>query len=879
MHINTTTTFSFIIMSAPSRHTILNYYLTFQRDANTHPSFEEVRREFIPKTLIEKLIANTFDPFSTINDSIAKITTDHYLLRRIDDENIHRRYFENPNIKFTTEYLKENLDITAKLMMEFFKYEGKSSEENQQFMMAIQNTVCSNWYNGFKNFILGNDIDNTCTFTASRCNRGMHPFSLRYLKEKMTPLVYVNMKKNFVICDKDILNGSCDCNFMEVTPQKIESLLTIINEKNTICKSQSTALAGLGYNSEPEFYEKEELVATLESYKNQVRTKHLDSKHSFPGTPLTSKQEKTKIQNEMRIKFIDNGLTNETVCSLRKSLKENKIILNKQFDALLKCLTKKVHFVRDMGCIALNPICKNEFDINEEFEELVEIPLTDEQLEANVVRDAIAYEKWKQQEAAMKMAKLQEDEAKWSKYDESSLRYADSIIARKLNVSFEDFDTCPTECFQLWQKYQPTMKLIVFKNQYFKLLSKNLDDMNGNIHNFWEKAFNNTFVEEDTKVITEEMICMNKLDTINKIRIEKQEEPLSMDKFIENRKLYTKYYQTSIHMNIDFITFKTESEKGIIFSTNHISESKAIQLLEKIEEDDKKAEASLRDVKAILDFGIMGSSASPTIFDGRASPNTIKSKISKQERKARRVMRRERNNFSDSDSDSDSDSEDEETMEEFTNFNGLEYFSNTSSRTKMTLTKSEGQNYHIIRNHIEEKRFEITIGPFETEEAANKMMGKINETKKCGFVPRVEESTTYHVIRWNEANGTNAQKKRFKTGTNDQFAYLIDVVTTMCEHLKVTKYDFKTNISGDMFNDWLESDMENRGFTKSAKSSMKIIKKKSINVSNKVKFEWVQMLKEKNLTKDQFSLEKFAQSKNTPASALCERSSNLIQNL
>jgi hypothetical protein len=114
-------------------------------------------------------------------------------------------------------------------------------------------------------------------------------------------------------------------------------------------------------------------------------------------------------------------------------LKENKLILNKQFDALLKCLTKKVHFVRDMGCIALNPICKNEFDINEEFEELVEIPLTDEQIEMNALRDAIVCEKWKQHEASIKMAKLQEDEAKWSKYDESSLRYEDSILARKLN--------------------------------------------------------------------------------------------------------------------------------------------------------------------------------------------------------------------------------------------------------------------------------------------------------------------------------------------------------------------------------------------------------------------------------------------------------------
>ena len=141
MHIITTTISSLYKMSAPSRNTLLNYYLTFQRDANTHPSFEEVRREFIPKTLIEKLITNTFDPFSTINDSITKIITDHFLLRKIDDENIHRRYFENPTIKFTTEYLKENLDITAKLMMEFFKYEGKYSEENQQFMMAIQNTV------------------------------------------------------------------------------------------------------------------------------------------------------------------------------------------------------------------------------------------------------------------------------------------------------------------------------------------------------------------------------------------------------------------------------------------------------------------------------------------------------------------------------------------------------------------------------------------------------------------------------------------------------------------------------------------------------------------------------------------------------------------
>jgi hypothetical protein len=82
-----------------------------------------------------------------------------------------------------------------------------------------------------------------------------------------------------------------------------------------------------------------------------------------------------------------------------------------------------------------------------------------------------------------------------------------------------------------------------------------------------------------------------------------------------------------------------------------------------------------------------------------------------------------------------------------------------------------------------------------------------------------------------------------------------------------------------MFNDWLESDKENRGFTKSAKSSMKIIKKKSINVSNKVKFEWVQMLKEKNLTKEQFSLEKFAQSKSGLIPALCERSTILIQNL
>ena len=158
-------------------------------------------------------------------------------------------------------------------------------------------------------------------------------------------------------------------------------------------------------------------------------------------------------------------------------------------------------------------------------------------------------------------------------------------------------------------------------------------------------------------------------------------------------------------------------------------------------------------------------------------------------------------------------------------------------------------------------------------------MAKINETKKCGFVPRVEESTTYHVIRWNEANGTNAQKKRFKTGTNDQFVYLIDVVTTMCDYLKITKADFETNIAGDIFNDWLESDKENKTFAKSAKCSIGVVKKTFTNISNKVKFEWVQMLKEKNLTKDQFSLEKFAQSKNTPASALCERSSNLIQNL